>query len=332
MSPAEGTETGRRWLITGGCGFIGRHLVAELCRREVERVVVLDDLSVGTRDDLVRAAPHGAVGDSGSDRVQLIVGDIRDADACRQAAAGMDVVVHLAAQTGVPISVDSPMLDCELNVISLLNVLEAARHAETSRFIFASSGAPAGDATPPISELTLPKPRSPYGASKLAGEGYCRVYHATFGLETVALRFGNVYGPLSGHKTSVVSKFIRQAMMGEPLEIYGDGSQTRDYIYVCDLVEAILAASSKPNVGGELFQVATGAETDVGTLAERLADALQEAGVDRPSIHHSAERLGDVQRSVADTSKSRDVLGWVARTDLREGLAETVKSALATSG
>ena len=325
---ADRLESGRRWLITGGCGFIGRHVVAELCRRDVERVVVLDDLSVGTRDDLDRAVPPGDLGDDASARVQLVVGDIRDEATCRKVAEGMDVVVHLAAQTGVPVSVESPLVDCELNVVGLLNVLEASRQAETKRFIFASSGAPAGDAQPPISETTLPKPRSPYGASKLAGEAYCRVYHATFGLETIALRFGNVYGPLSGHKTSVVAKFIRQALAGESLEIYGDGSQTRDYIYVCDLVEAILAAATVPGIGGELFQVATGAETDVGTLAEWLADALETAGITRPRIDHAAERLGDVQRSVADTSKSLDVLGWSARTGLKDGLEATVKCAL----
>jgi len=242
-----------RWLVTGGCGFIGCNLIKRLISEGAAHIRILDNLSVGTRSDLSRVCtftescveelhnvPPSSILTPHFSPVHLLVGDIRDPDTCLAAAHGTDIIVHLAANTGVAPSVENPRMDMEINVIGTLNMLEAARQSSVKRFIFASSGAPVGECEPPIHEELAPHPVSPYGASKLAGEGYCSAYYRTFSIETVSLRFGNVYGPLSSHKSSIVAKFIRQALAGEVCEIYGDGNQTRDFIYIDDLVEAII--------------------------------------------------------------------------------------------
>jgi UDP-glucose 4-epimerase len=237
---------------------------------------------------------------------------------------GADVIVHLAANTGVAPSVENPRADCQTNVIGTLNYLEAARTNNVSRFVFASSGAPVGECNPPIHEELPAHPVSPYGASKLAGEGYCSAYKRTYGIDTVALRFGNVYGPGSGHKSSVVAKFIRRAMERKPLEIYGDGSQTRDFIYVDDLIKAILLAATRENVGGEIFQIATNTETTVGDIAERLQTLLKDKGINDLVVTHAAARLGDVIRNFSDISKAENVLGWKPDYTLDDGLRMTI--------
>src|SRR5262249_23749653 len=168
-------------------------------------------------------------------------------------------------------------------------------------------------------------PVSPYGASKLAGEAYCSAYRHSFGVDTVALRFGNCYGPLSTHKGSVVAKFIREAFSGKPWEIYGDGHQTRDFIFVDDIIDAIIRSATAEGVGGEIFQIATNTETTVRELATMLARALEANGVTPPSIHHGATRIGDVMRNFSDTSKARRMLGWHAQVGLTEGLDRTVR-------
>lgn len=323
------TTAGSNWLITGGCGFIGRSLIAELLNSGVPpgRIRVLDNLSVCTREDLAMVTPstQGAAGWSATQNAcGLAVGDIRDREAVKRAAEGADVLVHLAACTGVQPSVDNPHFDCETNVIGTLNCLEAAREAGARRFIFASSGAPLGDVTPPIHENVVPRPISPYGASKLAGEAYCSAYFNCFGLDTIALRFGNVYGPLSSKKSSIVAKFIKQAMAGETLEIYGDGSATRDYIFTGDLVRAILAAASVPKVGGEIFQIATNRETTVQEITDKLIGVLGEFGIGGVQVKHGQSRRGDMPRNYSDTTKARQRLGWSAETDLGEGLKRTV--------
>jgi UDP-glucose 4-epimerase len=256
--------------------------------------------------------------------VELVVGDIKNYDTCLSCAKGIDVIVHLAASTGVPISVENPRIDMEANVIGTFNMLEAARTHGVKKVIFASSGAPVGEVTPPIHEELAPHPVSPYGASKLAGEGYCSAYHKTFGIETSSLRFGNVYGPRSSHKSSVVAKFIRQALKGETLEIYGDGNQTRDFIYIDDLIEAIMLACTKENIGGEVFQIATNAETTVNKMASFLVKAIRKKGINNISVSYAQSRLGDVLRNYSDTSKAAKMLGWKVNTDLVKGLEMTI--------
>ena len=320
---------GMNWLITGGCGFIGSGLIEQLRRLDQgHRIRVLDNLSTGTREDLASVATFTEKTvsqlDTELDEVELVVGDIVDAEVAQIATRGIDSIVHLAANTGVGPSVEDPRTDCITNVIGTLNYLEGARINQVGRFIFASSGAPVGEVDPPIHEEIPPHPVSPYGASKLAGEAYCSAYYRSFGIDTVALRFGNVYGPGSLHKNSVVAKFIRQAMAGETLEIFGDGDQTRDYIYIDDLIEALVLASSKDDIGGEIFQIATSSETTLNELVAQLIDALNEAGLPTPAVRKTEKRLGDVMRNFSDTSKAMRYLGWQSKTGLAQGLRQTI--------
>jgi UDP-glucose 4-epimerase len=321
-----------RWLITGGCGFIGTSLIAALTEEGGHTIRIIDNFCGGTRNDLSSVCGFTEIGTSDmkpmnrmpAGAVELIDGDVVDGPLAFKACAGADVIVHLAANTGVEPSVEDPALDCTVNVFGTLNMLEAARQNHVARFVFASSGAPIGECEPPIHEELAPHPVSPYGASKLAGEGYCSAYYGSFGLETVALRFGNVYGPGSGHKTSVVAKFIRNAMQGEVLEIFGDGQQTRDFVFIDDLVRAIRRAATVPRIGGEIFQIATSSETTVGELVNKLKPALADAGIGPVHVHHTSPRVGDVKRNFSDTSKARTMLGWQAAVTLDDGLRQTV--------
>ena len=321
---------GLKWLITGGCGFLGTSLIQRLMKEGGHEIRVLDDLSVGTRDDLSEVCQFVEMNTSedfsnwSEDKTQLIVGNIMDDKLAVEVTKAADVIVHLAANTGVGPSVEDPRTDCMYNVIGTFNYLEGARLNKVDRFIFASSGAPAGEVEPPIHEEMPPHPVSPYGASKLAGEGYCSAYFKTFGVNTVCLRFGNVYGPRSKHKSSVVAKFIKHALNGEILEIYGDGTQTRDFIYIDDLINAVVLASTKDNVGGEVFQIASNRETTVGEMVEMLLPILGANGIKGVQLKYGEKRLGDVMRNYSDTTKARDVLEWVPLFDLEMGIENTL--------
>ena len=320
---------GLNWLITGGCGFIGRNLISDLLNEGGHSIRVVDNLSVGTLEELCSvASPVVADIDnvtSALTGVEFVEADIRSIDAAMQVCSGIDVVVHLAANTGVGPSVEDPLFDCHSNVLGTLNYLESSRQNGVKKFIFASSGAPAGEVEPPIHEEIVPKPVSPYGASKLAGEGYCSSYSRCFELDTVALRFGNVYGPLSVHKSSVVAKFINQALSGEPLCVFGDGTQTRDFIYVGDLIQAIKSAANTPGIGGEIFQIATSEETTIQNMMSVLVQELQNHGVAEPTIKYTESRLGDVKRNYSDTSKAKAMLNWESKTNLKEGISKTIQ-------
>jgi UDP-glucose 4-epimerase len=317
-----------KWLITGGCGFIGTSLIAQLQKEGGHQIRVIDNLSTGTRDDLAMVCGFTEIEPDkikdNADKVELVVGDIKDEELAYQVARGIDVIIHLAANTGVGPSVENPRADCYANVIGTFNYLEAARINGVPRFVFASSGAPAGEVEPPIHEELPPHPVSPYGASKLAGEGYCSAYMHSFGIDTVALRFGNVYGPGSVHKSSVVAKFIRRALNGETLEIFGDGTQTRDFIYIDDLIEAAMLAATIKDIGGETFQIATNRETTVGEMSEQLVGIMESRGVSGIKVVNAEMRVGDVKRNYSDTTKAKTRLGWQPRTELKDGLEQTV--------
>lgn len=318
------------WLITGGCGFIGTRLVQHLLERDGAGIRIVDDLSVGTEHDLgtvarfdrvVPNAIHGA-----PDGVELLVGDVREAELALTACRGIDAIVHLAANTGVQPSLDNPRRDCTVNVLGTLNYLEAAREHGIRRFVLASSGGTViGDAEPPIHEELVPHPRSPYGASKSAGEGYCSAYAASFGVDAVALRFGNVYGPGSTHKNSVVARFVKRAMNGDELEIYGDGEQTRDFIYIDDLIRAIVRAAVVDGIGGQVFQVATGRETSVRQLAAIVTTALERMGFSKPQVLDAPPLRGEIRRNASDVSKAGTWLDWRPQTSLEDGVLGTVR-------
>jgi len=321
-----------KWLITGGCGFIGRNLIQNLLGEGGHSIRIVDNLSVGSREELAlvsgfteSAANVLSFPVLTSTSVELIVGDILDERLAAKVTQDMDIVVHLAANTGVAPSVADPRMDCVTNVLGTFNYLEAARVNNVKRFVFASSGAPAGECEPPIHEELPPHPVSPYGASKLAGEGYCSAYYRTFGVETVALRFSNVYGPLSSKKESVVAKFIKKAMAGEPLEIYGDGSQTRDFLYIDDLIRAVRLAGATPDIGGETFQIAAAKETTVVEIADRLKQLFQDCENSKNvCISYLEPRLGDVKRNFSDTGKAKNRLGWQPQMLLDQGLRVTL--------
>ena len=319
-------------LITGGCGFIGTSLIDALLQSGCTQPIrILDSLVTGTPEDLAEVADFETLKTDqlaqATKQVVLVQGDIRDVALTEQVAKGVGTIVHLAANTGVGPSVEDPRLDMECNVVGTFNMLEASRKQGVKKFVFASSGAPAGEVEPPIHEELPPHPVSPYGSSKLAGEGYCSSYNKTFGIDTICLRFGNVYGPRSKNKASVVAKFIKQALAGETCAIYGDGTQTRDFIYISDLIRAIQTAIEAP-VGGETFQIATGQERTVGEVAELIAQNLANHGKTM-NITHEAKRLGDVMRNYSDTSKAKTMLGWEPQMQISDGIAETLRWFLA---
>jgi UDP-glucose 4-epimerase len=324
-SPSE------NWLITGGAGFIGVNLLQALLSKGLARQVrIVDDLSSGSAAmveqfatlrtlDCNSAEPMGNFAG-----VELAQVSVIDGTAAKILTRGADVVVHLAANTGVQPSIQNPVADATTNVFGILNYLEAARGAGVKSFVFSSSGAPTGRVEPPIHEEVPCKPMSPYGASKLAGEGYCFAYNAAYGLNTVALRFSNVYGKYSGRKGSVVAQFLRRAVAGESWILNGGGAQTRDFIYVEDLVDAIIRAAAL-GTGGELFQIATARETSVAELASIMSAVLREDHGIEARIEQGAALQGDMPRNFADNSKARRILGWTPRMSVEDGLQETAK-------
>jgi UDP-glucose 4-epimerase len=236
--------------------------------------------------------------------------------------AGADAVIHLAASPGVGISITAPGPSLEVNFWGTFNALEAARAQKVRRFIFASTNAVVGAHTPPMDETKVPAPVSPYGAGKAAGEALCHSYSQAYGLGTVSLRFSNLYGPYCFHKSSVVASFFNAALQGQPLTIYGDGSQTRDLLHVDDLNRAILAALDRAP-SGSVFQVASGVETPIGALAERINAVIELDGGTPAPIRFEGVRAGDVARNYSSIDLARARLGYEPIVTLDEGLART---------
>jgi len=295
-------------LITGGCGFIGTNL-AEYLSGKGYRVRILDNLSSSSQVWTVNPPPT-------QQTAELIIGDIRDKDMVNQALKGVDAVVHLAAHTSVVGSLENPEENWDININGTLNLLEACRQNRVDKFIFASSNAAVGEQTPPIDERTIPRPLSPYGASKLAGEALCSAYYHSFGLKTISLRFANCYGPYSDHKSSVIARFMGWAREGKPLIIYGDGNQTRDFIHVVDVCQAIYLSLMTLDFYSEVFQIASGVETTINELAEMI----EEVTGNKLQIIHQMERKAEIRRNYADVSKARAFLGFQPKVELREGL------------
>jgi UDP-glucose 4-epimerase len=293
-------------LVTGGAGFVG----ATLVRRLVEsgyRVRVLDNLSTG-------AEAHLAGVDT-----ELVKGDIRDTDALDDALGGMDAVIHLAATGSVVGSVSDPVANFEANVVGTFRVLDAARRAGVARTVQASTGgALIGDATPPVNEQSLPKPLSPYGASKLAGEGYAHAFAKTYGLRTVAVRFGNVYGPWCARKRGVLNVYFESLRGGVPLIIYGDGTASRDYVHVSDIAAALQLALENPGIpGGTVLHAASGVETPLTRLADLCRQA---AGVPGHPVEYRPARPGEVGRNFASYDLARELLGYSPTVRIEDGI------------
>jgi UDP-glucose 4-epimerase len=291
-------------LVTGGRGFIGTNLVQTLTEGG-RRVTVLDDFSSGSRNDL----PRG---------VRVVQGSVMDRSALRAALRDAQAVVHLAAATSVLESIADPWPGFEVNVRGTLMALEETARAGVRRFVFASSNAAVGNHDGAIDETVPSLPSSPYGASKAAGEAYCAAFHNAGHLETISLRFANAYGPFSGHKSSVIVKFLKFLFDDVPLTLYGDGNQTRDFIFGRDVAEAIVLALARP-VGAPVLQIATGVETSVIDLVTALSDVT---GI-KPRIAWLPQPAGEVRRNYSNVSRAQSTLGFVARVPLREGLRAT---------
>jgi UDP-glucose 4-epimerase len=303
-----------RTLLVGGAGFVGASLVRALeARGEPPRVL-----------DWGHAAGYTYLAGTSA---EVVEGDFLDRAVVRAALEGVDRVVHLAARTSVPASIESPWEDFEQNVIGTVGLLEACRAAGVERFVFASSNAAAGLVEPPVREDVCPRPVAPYGAAKLAAEGYLHAYYQSYGLVTTALRFANAYGPYALHKSSAVAAMTRAYLRDDPITIYGDGSQTRDFVHVDDLVRLILLVLDAPaeTVAGEVFQAGTGVETAVLELAQALIAAGEATGGPAGTIRHEPPRNGDVPRNVSDVSKAGRVVGYRPSVRLDEGLGPTVR-------
>jgi UDP-glucose 4-epimerase len=293
-------------IVTGGAGFIGSTLTRLLLERGYA-VRVYDDLSSGSRDHL-----------EGLD-LELVTGDVRDLDSLQRACAGADTVFHLAAGAGVVDSIENPIENFDLNARGTLLALWAARQAGVGRFVFSSSNAPLGDNAYPASEDKPVAPLSPYGAGKATGEAYCSAFFGAYGFEAVAVRFSNAYGQRSALKSNVIPLFIRRIMAGQPLTIYGDGTQTRDFVFVSDLANGLIRAAETPAVGGEIFQLASGVETSLN----QLVALLSEVSGATPELRYEPPRAGEIQRNYSLVDKARERLGHAPQVSLADGLALT---------
>lgn len=297
---------GQTVLVTGGAGFIGSHLAERLA--ETTEVRVLDDCSAGRRAWV-------------PDEAELVEGDVTDEATLARAVQDVDTVFHLAANASVERSVAQPRESHAVNVRGTLDVLEHARDAD-ARVVLASSAAVYGHPeSVPVREGDGKTPTSPYGLEKLAADRYARLYHERYGLETVALRYFNVYGPRhgGGSYTGVIDAFLDQAQAGDPLTVHGDGSQTRDFVHVDDVVRANLRAATTSAVG-EAYNVGTGESISIRELAELVVEVTGSES----EIEHTAGRAGDIDRSRADVTKARDRLGYRPSVDLDEGLRRLV--------
>ncbi|WP_458190473.1 NAD-dependent epimerase/dehydratase family protein [Haladaptatus sp. NG-WS-4] len=305
-TPSTSAPTGRTVLVTGGAGFVGSHLTAALVAENDVRV--LDDFSSGDRENV----PEDAT---------VVKGDVRDPSAVREAMDGVDIVYHEAAMVSVERSVEQPLPSHAVTGDGSLVVLDHARR-EDARVVLASSAAVYGHPeTVPISESASKSPTSPYGIDKLTADLYVRRYHDLYGLETVSLRYFNVYGPGQNPEYSaVVQVFIDQARRGGPITVDGDGAQTRDFVHVSDVVQANLRAGTTDQTG-VAFNVGTGESVTIRELAETVRDVTDSDA----DIVHTDPRPGDIDHSRADISRARDELGYEPTVSLSEGLASLVR-------
>lgn len=300
-----------RYLVTGGAGFIGSHLAHALTARG-HSVRILDDLSTGRLDNVPAEA-------------EFVRGDVADSGTAEAAVRGCDVVLHQAAIASVPLSISEPRASHAANLNGTFNILMAARDANVRRVIFAASSAAYGD------DPVLPKvehmpalPRSPYALQKYSGEEYCKLFYRLYGLETVALRYFNVFGPRqdpSSPYSGVLSLFIKAALAGSAATIYGDGGQTRDFVYIDNVVDGVLSSVEAQGAAGEVINLATGFGVSLNDAWAALGDILGSL----PAPVYEATRAGDIRHSVADIAKAADLLGYRPRISFADGLRRTVE-------
>ena len=300
----------RKVLVTGGAGFLGSHLVPQLLK-EGHSVTVFDNLSAGKLENLEGVLDHP--------KFVFQRGDIRDKTIPNEVFDGVDSIIHLAALIDISASVADPIQNHEINVDGTFNMLHLAIKHNVKRFVFASSTAVYGDLkTLPLQENIALRPISPYAASKVAGEAYCSAFASCFGLETIVLRFFNIYGLRSENSpySGVITKFLQRLIKGEALTIDGDGEQNRDFIYVSDVVKAVILALDHGGLKGEVFNVCTGVPTSINQLASTLKTVTGKS----LKVKYGPARLGDIRSNYGDPAKAKENLRFRASVDLTEGL------------
>jgi dTDP-glucose 4,6-dehydratase len=306
----------QRILVAGGAGFIGSHIVDKLLEDGLE-VTVLDNFSTGRMENLEHHRRNK--------RLRLVNGDIRNARQIKAALKDVDAVFNDAAVVSVRLSIDNPMLVNEVNVNGALNLLKASADSDVKRFIQASSASVYGDTEKlPIVEDTSFNPMSPYAVSELAAESYARAFHKAYGLETVCLRYFNVYGPRQSYSpyTGAITIFMNQLLKGEPITIFGDGEQTRDFVYVEDVASANMLALTRKEAVGEVFNIATGAATSVNVLVKTLMKIVDRA-IEKPV--HAKPKPGEIRYSCASIDKAKGILGYKPVFSIKNGLEQLVK-------
>jgi nucleoside-diphosphate-sugar epimerase len=308
-------DTQNNYLVTGGAGFIGSNIVKELLQKE-QKVRVLDNFATGKRENLFEFKSNPDF--------ELIEGDLRSFHVVRTAVKGMDYILHQGALPSVPRSIHDPLTTNDVNILGTLNILEAAKEFGVKRVVYASSSSIYGDnKTLPKNEDMSINPLSPYALSKYTGEHYCRIFTRIYGLETVCLRYFNVFGPNqdpTSQYSAVIPKFIRMMSEGKRPIIYGDGTQSRDFTYVSNIVAANLLACTVEGIGGELFNIACGQSYTLLHLVDTL-NRILETNIE-PMFEE--ERPGDVKHSLADISRAEEKLGFRVITRFEEGLTELV--------
>ena len=300
----------KRVLVTGGAGFIGSHVVDRLVESGY-RVRVLDNLLTGKLENLKQHQSYS--------QVEFVKGDVRDAKLVKKSVRDVDAVIHLAALTSVPFSIENPDLTFAVNVGGTINLLSSCAKQKVGKFVFVSSCAVYGEPESlPVTEEHLTRPMSPYADSKLAGEKYCLGFHEKGLLRSVALRFFNVYGvrQVMNDYCGVIARFIDRGRRGLSLVVYGDGMQTRDFVNVNDVADAVLSSVENSNSEGEVFNVGFGAPTSINDLAR----AVMECSGLNLEVVHEEPRLGDIKHSYADISKAEKLLGYEPRVSLQDGL------------
>ena len=307
-----------RILVTGGAGFIGSHLVDRLLNEGFE-VTIIDDLSSGRQENIAHHQDR--------DKFHFVKGDIRDRNLVRKTMKNIDAVFHEAALASVTISIQNPILTNDINVTGTLNLLKAASDFHVERFIYASSAAVYGDSPAPQKrEDMTPNPLSPYGVSKLAAENYVRVFHKAYGLKTVSLRYFNVYGPRQRFDIEcayggAITIFTNRLLRNMSPVIYGDGEQTRDFVYIEEIVKANMLALNSKNASGDVFNIGTGTPTSINQIAETIKDALNKKDLKNK---YADPRPTDIRHGYANIEKARKILGYNPNFSINEGIKQLV--------
>lgn len=321
----------KTFLITGGNGFIGINLIKYIIKKnKFYHIRIIDNLSSSKFKEIKKLPHFFYINDINKINIKkkgifFLKKSILQQKYLDQISKKIDCVIHLAANTGIEKSINNPRYDLSQNVLGSMNILESCKKNGVKKIIFASSNAAVGENSSSISETIYPKPNNLYGASKLSGESYMYSYYKTHNLNTVSLRFGNVYGPGSDHKNNIIPTFIKNLINNKICFINGDGKQTRDFIFISDLVEAIYKCTYKNNLSGELFQIASGKQTSINKLAKIILDKFQLYTKKKGELKYRSKRIGDVYINYSNIKKAKKILKWYPKIKLEKGIELTLK-------